>query len=1045
MERSAFRATIMRALVRACTVIERTAPLLPVAVGMVVGIILDRALALPPGACVAGFGLCLAACVLKRLRGAVGPAILLPAAVCVGAALHAQRSVSSATSIARHMDGERRLARVRGRVVGVPRVLAGDDYTFYRWLHRADRTAMIVDVMSIEADDGWVEATGRIRVTVGEAVLDVRPQEPVELFGWLVGLTPPKNPGAFDWSTFYRRQGIVARMYCDRMENVRRLEGAEDYDGRGRTQDVGVVRGTGLGGAAAERAGAHGVGSRRAGEPDRDTWLARFRASARAMLTDDLATGAREGTSLLEAMILGHRSRLDRRVNEVFIRAGCIHFLAVSGVHIVFVIGFVRALCHVVRVSGHWTTCAMMGAVVVYVIIAEPRPPILRAGIIAMVYLVSRLLGRERAYLNWISVTVIVLAVVDPAMVFDVGYQLSSAAVLGVSYVNPALCGAAVYASRRVRWLWYRRGTRLSADERDAVMAALDGIAARCRPRRTWAGVTRRLLHALAISLGAWLAAVPIVAWHFHRIQPWGPIGSVVVVLLVGVVMWLGFAKILAGVMLPTVAALLGAPLAAATWCLIHIVNAVAALPGASITVAAPPLWLVAVYYAFLGVLVWAFPRRDGATRRRRPRTDRATQPLEATRPLDATRPVDATQAVDATQLVKATQLVDAPQPVKATQPAEATQADRAGVPIDDIPALDGEPPVHATRPGAATLRRHTTRAVGATSALGAMWWAELRPADERYAPRTPRAARWGVCVTCVGVAACVAWWLWSSRSTGALVVHVLSVGSGSATVIELPDGHTVLYDAGSSSPYDVGRGTIVPFLRSRGISRVDRIYVSHPNLDHFGGVPGVIDEVPAGPVVINEHFDRFAPAGTPARHLLTLLADRRHPVRVEDASVRAWTAGGVWFERLWPAPVGSGDGVYTAVASANDSSTVLRLTYAGHSIVLTGDIEDPAQRALRAMAGLAADVLVLPHHGGVRAGTGSFLDAVGARYLIRSSHEPMARTRSALAFLAGDTPLLNTADVGAVRVVIDPAGVSVSGFVHETGPNKFRQPAERP
>ena len=103
-----------------------------------------------------------------------------------------------------------------------------------------------------------------------------------------------------------------------------------------------------------------------------------------------------------------------------------------------------------------------------------------------------------------------------------------------------------------------------------------------------------------------------------------------------------------------------------------------------------------------------------------------------------------------------------------------------------------------------------------------------------------------------------------------------------------------------------------------------------------------------------------------------------------------------------------------------------MRVTFAGHSILLTGDIEEYTQSALLEGADLHADVLLLPHHGSVGATTEAFIAATGAQMLIRSSRERTSQTFNGLTELVGDAFMLNTADVGAVTVEIDAAGVHV-------------------
>lgn len=852
--------------------ILRIAPLFPVATGMVAGIVLDRSF---HAGVISYIALLLVASVavgLRPVRALIGPILIFAASACVGGMLHLNAAgIIPPSSIERYTGDSRRIARVRGVVVSEPRVLSAPPNPFARWTYGAERTVFLLEVESIEGVDRDIAASGRVRVSVGEAVLGLRENERVELFGWLYPLLPPRNPGSFDWSAFQRRQGVVASLRCNHRENVRRIEETP---------------------------------------PRRRSLVTRLRTRIRGMLTDDLATGAAEEASLLEAMVLGHRSRLDRRLNDIFIQAGCIHFLAVSGVHVVIVMFLVRLACRAFMAPPRVSTWAMLIAVCIYAAVAEPRPPILRATVIAVIYCVARLLGKERACLNWISASVILLALFDPPMVFGVGYQLSFAAVLGVSYLSPALLAFAAEA-----WLVYQRVIlkRPRADEDRRLMdaqAVPQHLSSRLL-RTGWRGVRRYIKAGLAITIGAWVSGLPIVATYFHEVYVWGALNSLVAFPLVMIVMALGFVKLVVGAILPGVGSVIAGALTAADSLLIRLVEHLGSLPGASLVAPSPPWWLIVSYYVFLLSFVFRFPR--------------------------------------------------------------------------DVLLSWGPTPV---------------------------------PGQQQSAqPRAP-AYMCGVALALLMV--CSVAWCWP-RTADRLVVTVLSVGAGSATVVELPDGRTILYDAGSSSPSDVGRNTVVPYLRHRGITRIDRLYLSHANLDHFSGLPSVLEEVETGPIIVNGYYSARSPRRSPSRHLLDLLAEREHPIETLDPATSQWKLGGVTFELLWP----RGDLDETLLT--NDTSTVLRLSYAGHSILLTGDIEERGQRALLQRSGLRADVLVLPHHGSVRPSSKAFIDAVMPRAVIRSSGQRMDDTFSDLQFIVGTIPLYNTADVGAVRVVIDADGIFIS------------------
>ena len=884
----------------------QAAPLFPAAAGMITGIVIDRYSPQSRWVYLSVFVIVSVLTLSRGIRARFGLFTVFAAASCLGAMLHlGSARVVSPSGIERYASDTGRIARLRGWVTSEPRILTRGEHPFRRWTYGTDRSAFLLDVESIEGTDGDIVVTGRVRVSVEELILDLRENQEVELFGRLHALRPPQNPGGFDWASLFRRQGVVASLRCKHRENVRFLE---------RMSDTPPTNPLSLYGRQI---------------------LSWVRTTARGLLIDDLATGATEEASLLEAMVLGHRSRVDRRLNELFIRAGCAHFLAVSGAHVAMLLSFVWLVGRLLGFTKRRCAWLMMGTVLAYVLVAEPRPSILRAGVMATFFCISLLLYRPIARLNWLAAACVILLLIDPGMLFDVGFHLSFVAVLGVIYLTSALHGFARAARR-----WFERVVlnRPFAEEDRRLMRFRTPRDARLQSRLDrWLLFGQRFaVTALAFSFAAWLATLPVVAIHFQRVQPWGPISSAVVFPIMGLVIPLGFTKVLVGVISPYLGTGVGVPLTVLDSVLIRVVELFAALPGATVDVAVPPWWVVSPYYVLFILFAWRF----------RPR----------------------------------------PQP-------------------------------------------------------------EEQENHPWQLPTTP--PRWlgSACgVALASLALSVIIWLWPSGPSGRLVVTVLSVGPGSATVIELPEGGTVLYDAGTSYPFDVGRSTVVPFLKHRGIYRVDRVYVSHPNLDHFSAVPTLIQEIPTGPVVVNEYFDLKSPERSPSRYLVKLLAERDHPVEVLDPSLPRWELGGVTFELLWPVaprvfepdafepgPSGRADstqaearGSLDETLTANDTSTVLRLSYAGHSILLTGDIGDRAQRPLIRNADLHADVLLLPHHGGVQSSTAEFLQQVGASILIRSSHQRMKDTTNGLRQIVGSTPVYNTADVGAVEVVIDRKGVRV-------------------
>jgi competence protein ComEC len=128
---------------------------------------------------------------------------------------------------------------------------------------------------------------------------------------------------------------------------------------------------------------------------------------------------------------------------------------------------------------------------------------------------------------------------------------------------------------------------------------------------------------------------------------------------------------------------------------------------------------------------------------------------------------------------------------------------------------------------------------------------------------------------------------------------------------------------------------------------------------------------------------------------------------------------GQVAIEVLWPPP-------RAQFKNANDTSVVLRLTYAGRRILLCGDIGPEPQTQLIAAGDLKADVLVLPHHGSVDLMTEPFLRAVDPAVCIRSGGRRNAGPSGGIHSLMGDRQFYDTARDGAVTVCITPKDINV-------------------
>ncbi len=269
----------------------------------------------------------------------------------------------------------------------------------------------------------------------------------------------------------------------------------------------------------------------------------------------------------------------------------------------------------------------------------------------------------------------------------------------------------------------------------------------------------------------------------------------------------------------------------------------------------------------------------------------------------------------------------------------------------------------------------------------------------------------------------------WPRSVTQEFRITTLSVGAGHASILEMPDGSVWLFDAGAQMDYDIGRLVVVPALQSLNIRRIDTALVSHPNFDHYSGLLSVDDHVPIRQVVMTNHFRRLAGSDGADKVFLDHLRDRGIPIAEINRDDGTWIksfegSSGVRLEVLWP------PSDLPENTASNDTALVVRFSYSGHSVLFTGDIDRSAEsQLLDSGLDLRADVLMVPHHGSVNRMTGRFVEAVGPKYIVMSSDKRRVEWSDELAEILKNQAVFNTADVGAVTILLSQQGLSLTGF----------------
>ncbi|MAE70201.1 MAG: hypothetical protein CME06_06995 [Gemmatimonadetes bacterium] len=213
------------------------------------------------------------------------------------------------------------------------------------------------------------------------------------------------------------------------------------------------------------------------------------------------------------------------------------------------------------------------------------------------------------------------------------------------------------------------------------------------------------------------------------------------------------------------------------------------------------------------------------------------------------------------------------------------------------------------------------------------------------------------------------------------LEIVLIDVGQGDAILVVAPNGRTLLVDGGMAfhassgagkksggyqMPDDMGKKAVLPFLRKRGIDRLNIAVGSHPHADHIGGLVTV-----AGALGIDLYVDPGVPYSSDTyAALLERLAERKIAYRIAKSGDTLDLDPRVEIRILGPEPPQD--------ENVNNSSVVLEISYGGFVALLTGDAEAEEEAELVQSGQLkSACLLKVGHHGSRSSSTAAFVETL--------------------------------------------------------------------
>ena len=230
-------------------------------------------------------------------------------------------------------------------------------------------------------------------------------------------------------------------------------------------------------------------------------------------------------------------------------------------------------------------------------------------------------------------------------------------------------------------------------------------------------------------------------------------------------------------------------------------------------------------------------------------------------------------------------------------------------------------------------------------------------------------------------------YWLYQRFWHTDLRVTVIDVGHGSASLLELPGGCTILVDGGGftdNSTFDVGERIIAPLLWRKKIRTVDTLILSHPNSDHLNGLIYIARYFNVKNVWTNNE------SRNTVGYLQFMKVIERENIRLPPFRdmPRQYCIDGVELKLLYPPPNYLNLRQIQKWRNTNNNSLVVKASLNSISFLFPGDIMHEAENELVRLNGtdLSSTVLIAPHHGSKTSSTIEFLNAVNPEMVIISS-----------------------------------------------------------
>ena len=224
---------------------------------------------------------------------------------------------------------------------------------------------------------------------------------------------------------------------------------------------------------------------------------------------------SRQSSALLRGLLLADRSIIDVELKNNFINSGVVHLLAVSGLHVGYIILIIFVLTG--RLNLYLRSFLTITGLIIFTLITGMPASVVRASIMAVVIIIAFLSGRSTNLENSLAIAALIILIFKPEELFEAGFQLSFSAVLSIGLFYPGFRKKILL----IRWM---------------------------------SGKWRNIFLFIAVSLSAQIGTIPLTFYYFGKMSLIGILMNVVAIPVVGIIVGIGIFTIIFGFLMHPIA-----------------------------------------------------------------------------------------------------------------------------------------------------------------------------------------------------------------------------------------------------------------------------------------------------------------------------------------------------------------------------------------------------------------------------------------------------------------------------------------------------------